>query len=488
MELARLLEDTRTIWERTAGTLDITGISYNTKDTKQGDIFVCIKGYSKDGHAFAADAAQKGAAAIVAEEDAVIEAVSVPVIRANDTRAVLSHISARFFEDPSADMDIFGVTGTNGKTSITYMIRMIMEQEQKSCGVIGTIACEYAGKRENIGNTTPESYELQRILADMKQNGVGCCAMEVSSHALALRRASDIRFLYGVFTNLTPDHLDFHETLDAYFEAKKQLFYMVKKASVINVDDDYGRRLFTELKNGGYPVYSYSLKDKNAAYYADILTMDETGSSAQLFVEGVEKGVFTTKIPGIFSVYNVVAALAVSLLAGACWESAITGVSSLSGVPGRFETVTNDRGILAIVDYAHTPDALENVLKTANSFKKGRLICVFGCGGDRDRTKRPLMGKAAGTHADYCLITSDNPRTENPAEIIQDVEEGLYDTGCNYEVIENRYEAIRKAVSMYQKNDVILVAGKGHEDYQIIGEQKIHFDDRQALKEIIAAL
>ncbi len=483
MYLNELFKNTQVVVDENNKNVDVKGICYNTKTLAEGDIFVCLKGYSVDGHTFAQAAAAKGAVAILAEHD--IQDVEVPVIVCRDTRRALSKISANFFENPSKPIETFGVTGTNGKTSITYMIRKMLESAGHSCGVIGTISYEYADKIIPAPNTTPESYELQKICSEMIRLGIMNLAMEVSSHALAQGRVADVDFDYGIFTNLTPDHLDFHNTLEEYYLAKKQLFYMTNKMGIINIDDPYGKRLFDELKKDNRQCVSYSLENKAANYYAEVIKTDAFGSVFNVVVDGTDKIEIISRIPGIFSVYNVLAACTACLVAGIESDKIAAGVLKLAGVPGRFETVLNNKNIIAIVDYAHTPDALENVLKTANSFKKGRLICVFGSGGDRDKTKRPLMGKAAGMQADYCILTSDNPRAEEPMAIIKDIELGTQETNCAYEIIENRYSAIKRAIDIYEENDVILVAGKGHEDYQIIGTEKIHFDDREALRELI---
>ncbi len=462
---------------------EITDVAYDSRKVERGNIFICVRGYNTDGHLFALDAAAKGAAVVVSEDALEIE--GVPVLRAEDGRLALSRVSANFFMDPTRDLKIIGVTGTNGKTTITYMIRSVLEAAGESCGVLGTIAYQFGGKLYESVNTTPESYELQRLFAEMRAEGVKNCVMEVSSHSLELSRARDIHFDYSIFTNLTPDHMDFHRDLDDYYNSKKKLFYLTEKTSTINIDDSYGKMLYTELKAAGKPVISYSLKTRSADYYGEIISSTDKGSELLLSVNGAEHGKIKIKTPGIFTIYNALATISICMASGMDFNKVKKGLEALKGVPGRFELVENSKDMIVIVDYAHTPDALEKVLKTALSFKRGRLICVFGCGGDRDRKKRPLMGKAAGEYSDYCIITSDNPRTEDQAGITADIEAGIYETGCIYEIIENRYEAIKKAISIYRKGDILIIAGKGHEDYQIIGTVKSHFDDRETAREII---
>lgn len=465
--------------------IDIKGIAYDSRKVENDSIFVCIPGYKTDGHDYAYGAAFKGASVIIAERDVDLKNIKALVIKVKNSRQVLSKISANFFGQPTKNFKVFGITGTNGKTTITYMIKSVLEAFGKECGLLGTIAYRFGNKEYESVNTTPESYELQKMFNEMREAQIDYCVMEVSSHSLSLSRADDIHFDYGVFTNLTPDHLDFHENFDDYYNAKKKLFYMTQKNNIINIDDEYGRRLANELRADGKSLITYSVRDKEADFYAEILEETDRYSLIEVLKNNASIGMISIKIPGVFSVYNALATIAVCITAEIPLEVVKSGIENLKGVPGRFEMVENTKNVLAIVDYAHTPDALEKVLKTAHGFKKGRLICVFGCGGDRDRTKRPLMGKVAGELSDYCIITSDNPRTEDPIQILNDAEEGIYDTGCNYELMVNRYEAIEKAVSLYKKGDIIIIAGKGHEDYQIIGTEKTHFDDREVTRAIV---
>ncbi|WP_051280286.1 UDP-N-acetylmuramoyl-L-alanyl-D-glutamate--2,6-diaminopimelate ligase [Anaerovorax odorimutans] len=384
-------------------------------------------------------------------------------------------------------LNIIGVTGTNGKTTVTYMLRSIFEKNNISCGIIGTTGHSFGNVKYEAVNTTPGAELLDQLLKEMEQGGITCCIMEVSSHGLAQDRVKNINFQYGIFTNLTQDHLDYHKTLENYFEAKKKLFNMTSKANIINIDDEYGLRIVKDLekeKNETNTI-TYSLKDKKANYYCEIAETTERGSKFNLYENGKLLGALSINMPGIFMIYNSLASIACARENNISFEVIKEGCQELKGVPGRFQLVENSSDIIAIVDYAHTPDALEKVLKTATDFKRGKIICVFGCGGDRDKKKRPIMGKVVGEYCDYAIITSDNPRTEDQQIIAAEIEEGIYHTGCNYEIIKDRYNAIKKAIEIYKKGDIIIVAGKGHETYQIIGKEKFYFDDREALQEII---
>lgn len=483
MKLENLLRGIEIPYPAGLGNLEVTGLTYNSKLVKRGYAFVCIKGFHTDGHIYAMDAAFRGASVIICEDD--IDIRTIPVLKAEDSRKVLSKMSANFYANNEVPFHLYGITGTNGKTTIAYMMKSVIEASGSRCGMIGTIGYHVGTREYEAQNTTPESCDLQAMFAEMKEEGIIHCVIEVSSHALALGKVDDIEFESAVFSNLSPDHMDFHKNAEEYFTAKKKLFSLTKGAAVINLDDEYGKRLYEELKKDGRETYGYSLKDRKADYFGEILETTEKGSSFQVTEKDRRTELLKVNTPGIFTIYNGLAATACARSAGYSFPAVQKGLENLKGVPGRFELVENRKGIIAIVDYAHTPDGLEKVLKTANDFKKGRLICIFGCGGDRDKKKRALMGIAAGTYSDYCIITSDNPRTENQECITADIEAGIYETGCNYEIIENRYEAIKKAVSIYKKGDIIIIAGKGHETYQIIGTEKFHFDDREAVKTII---
>ena len=468
--------------------LDITGIAYDSRRVKKGDIFVCIKGFASDGHKYIRNAAEAGAACALVQAGETYEEGILPLVICESTRWALGKISSTFFGNPEKALELFAVTGTNGKTTTTYMLESILEKAGKSCGVIGTISYKAGNKILDASNTTPESYEIFRMFREMVDGGNKACAMEVSSHALSMDRVANIEYGYAIFTNLTEDHLDFHKDFEDYYQAKKKLFYQTWGGSFINIDDEYGARLYQELLEDRIKVFSCSAKDPKADFYAEVLQKADTYSDIRVSRRGEVLETFRIHIPGQFSVYNALGAFAAAVTSGISPNTAAEGLESISGVPGRFELVKNDKGVVAIVDYAHTPDALIKVLDTANEFKKGRLICVFGCGGDRDRAKRPLMGQAAGERSEICIVTSDNPRTEDPTRILEDIIPGIAPTGCEYEVIEDRREAIRRAIEIYQEGDVLLVAGKGHEDYQIIGTTKHHFDDKEVIAEVLESL
>ncbi len=465
--------------------LDIKGVAYDSRRVKEGDIFVCIKGFASDGHKYIKSAAENGAACALVQAGETYEEGILPLVICESTRVALGKVSATFFGHPEKQLDLFAVTGTNGKTTTTYMLEGILEKVGKSCGVIGTISYKAGKTIRDASNTTPESYELFRMFREMVDGGNKACAMEVSSHALAMDRVANIEFGYAIFTNLTEDHLDFHNDFEDYYQAKKKLFYQTWGGSFINIDDEYGARLFRELKEDRIKVFSCSAKDPEADFYAEVLQKADTFSDIKIHRHGKELAQYRIHIPGQFSVYNSLGAFAAAVTSGIDPKIAAEGLDGITGVPGRFELVKNDKDVVAIVDYAHTPDALIKVLDTANEFKKGRLICVFGCGGDRDRAKRPMMGQAAGERSEICIVTSDNPRTEDPQAILEDIIPGIEPTGCTYEVIADRREAIYRAIEIYQPGDVILVAGKGHEDYQIIGTTKHHFDDKEVISEAL---
>ncbi len=483
MKFEHLLRGTELPYPASLDDIEVTGITYNSKLVKKGYVFVCIKGFHTDGHIYAMDAAFRGASVIVSEEDLDIR--TVPVLKVSDSRRVLSKMSANFYENREVPFHLFGITGTNGKTTIAYMLKSIIESGGSRCGLIGTIKYLVGSKEYEAQNTTPESSDLHALFAEMKEEGILHCVMEVSSHALALGKVDDIEFEGAVFTNLTSDHMDFHKDTEDYFTAKKKLFFLNRGPAVVNLDDEYGKRLYELLTKERKEVYGYSLKDKKADYFGKILETTEKGSVFSVTEHRQQTEELRLNTPGIFTIYNGLAATACARASGYSFLSIRKGLEELKGVPGRFELVENSKGVIAIVDYAHTPDGLEKVLKTANDFKKGRLICIFGCGGDRDKKKRSLMGMVAGKYSDYCIITSDNPRTESQEAITADIEAGIYESGCNYEVIENRFEAIKKAVSIYKKGDIIMIAGKGHETYQLIGTEKFYFDDREAVKKIL---
>lgn len=467
----------------TKGSLDIQidNIQYDSRKVKDNGLFVCIKGFTVDGHKFIDKAIENGAKAFLVEED--INRDDATFIKVKDTREDMAKIADNFYNHPSQRFDVIGVTGTNGKTSITTFLNEILRLDKNKVGLIGTIKIFDGDNEVESNSTTPESVDLQGYFNQMIENGCKYCAMEVSSHALALNRVAQTKYKVGVFTNLTPDHLDFHKDLEDYRKAKEKLFYMTTNANIINIDDNGGKIIYNNVKNLDTKCYSYGI-DNEADFMAKNIKIEARGVSYRLITPTYETDIFVP-VPGKFTVYNTLSVIATCYALGIDKDVVINGLKNTGGVAGRFEAISNDTGISVIVDYAHTPDALENVIKTAREFVKNRIITVFGCGGDRDTTKRPLMGEIVQKYSDICIVTSDNPRTEDPELIIKDILEGLDKNKENYKVVIDRKEAIKEAIEMAQKDDVILIAGKGHENYQIIGKVKHHFDDKEIANEYL---
>lgn len=382
---------------------------------------------------------------------------------------------------------VFGITGTNGKTTASCMLREILERESGSCGLIGTIQYCIGEKTYDPPNTTPGKEILKQLFHELKEQEISQCVMEVSSHGIAQGRVSGIRFAGVGFTNLSQDHLDYHKTMEQYYQTKKQLFLQCRGNCVINMDDTYGRRLYEELTDSGNisRVKSFSMEDTAADYYGRLEEESLLGSRIIFYDHGILAGNFEIRIPGRHFASNAMLAAAMAREAGTHFALIQQGLRDMRRVPGRMELIGSKEDTLGVVDYAHTPDGLEKLLKTLTKLKRGKLICVFGCGGFRDKGKRKIMGEIAGRYSDYCIITNDNPRGEPPENIAQAIEEGLYFTGCEYVMILDRYQAIKRAVSLADKWDIIVVAGKGHETWQLSGNEKLPFDDRKVLKELL---
>jgi len=467
-----------------AGT--VTGIAYDSRTVAAGDVFVALRGQHADGTAFADQAVARGAIAIVSEQPPAAPAPVDWTIVA-DARIALAALAAEFFEHPSRELRVVGITGTNGKTTTAYLLASIFDAAGVPCGVLGTVAYRIGAELREAARTTPEAPDVQRLLREMVGRGCGACAMEVSSHALSLRRVDDLTFAAAIFTNLTRDHLDFHGDMDAYFRAKRRLFELLPPSApgVINIDDPRGSSLVTV---GGHPV-TYAVQRR-----ADI-----TPGPLSFSVEGLSFDIRTprgtlnirSKLVGRPNVYNILAAAAAATALDLPFDAIERGIRDLEGVPGRFEVVSGTADeVTVVVDYAHTDDALRNLLETARPLTRGRLITVFGAGGDRDRTKRPLMGAVAGRLSDVIVITSDNPRSEDPQRIIDEIRRGITaDTRRDSEqrlmTVVDRRAAIAAAIEAAHAGDLVLIAGKGHEKYQVIGDQTLPFDDvavaRQAL-------
>lgn len=454
----------------------INKICYDSRKVKPGDVFVCIPGYQVDGHKFAQKAEQAGAAAIVCEHDVP---VSVTRVIVKNARRMLAYMAVHYFDHPSDRFNLIGVTGTNGKTSITYMLKSIFEKAGFKVGLIGTNQNMIGDKVLQSDHTTPESLDLQELFAKMAREKVDYVVMEVSSHSLELERVAFCNFKFAIFTNLTQDHLDFHKTMENYVRAKAKLFRMCK-VGIINEDDAYYEDL---MRHVDCSVIGYGI-EKGSDVKAKNIFMSHDGVSfdCELPIGDVK---FSSSIPGRFTVYNMLGAIAACFYAGVNVRHIKEGLAAIEGVKGRIETVPTGREFSIIIDYAHTPDGIYNIVSTVREFAHGRVVTLFGCGGDRDREKRPIMGKMAGELSDFLIITSDNPRTEDPAKIIEDIMVGVLETKCPYIIIENRKDAIRYAIEHAQKDDVILLAGKGHETYQILNSGKIHFDEREVVQEIL---
>lgn len=463
---------------------EVKGIAYDSRQVRPGYVFVAVEGFSTDGHRFINQALGAGAVAVVMQKEVSLPS-DVAYVRVADSRLALAHLSARFYGYPCQKLKIIGVTGTNGKTTTTHLLMAIYKKAGEKVGLIGTIANWIGERRLPVTHTTPESLDLQRLLAEMVAEGVTTVVMEVSSHALALNRVAGCAFNCGVFTNITQDHLDFHKDMEDYLAAKAKLFRELgaggKAAlAVINADDPRSGKIKAACR---VPVYTYGLSQQAEVRAEDIKVTPRGVSFTALTPWG--KARVNLKLTGHFNVYNALAALTASVADGVPLQLAVQALEGVEGVRGRFELVDCGQDFSVIVDYAHTPDGLENVLHTARQITSGRLICLFGCGGDRDRAKRPLMGEIAARLSDLPIITSDNPRTEDPLQIIAQIEEGVKRVRLDYLVVPDRREAIRLAIKEARAGDTVLIAGKGHEDYQIIGTTKYPFDDRE---EVIKAL
>ncbi|OEH93947.1 UDP-N-acetylmuramoyl-L-alanyl-D-glutamate--2,6-diaminopimelate ligase [Bacillus solimangrovi] len=461
----------------------ISGIEMDSRKVKDGHLFVCLKGYTVDGHDFAERAVQAGAVAIVAEKELDVK---VPTIIVSDSHRALAILSNYYYGQPTKHMRLIGVTGTNGKTTTTHMMEKIFQHYEEKTGLIGTIHIKIGEQTFPVANTTPESVVLQQSFHQMKESGVQTAIMEVSSHALEMGRVHGCDFDIAVFTNLTQDHLDYHKTVDEYRNAKGLLFSQLgntysidnPKFAVLNADDEASAKY---ARNTAAHVLTYGIDNESDITAVDI-HMTSSGTSFVL-VTPIGTIKVNMKFVGRFNVYNVLAAASAAIASHIPLKVIKEAIELMSGVPGRFELVDVGQPFSVIVDYSHTPDSLENALQAIKDISKGRIFCVCGCGGDRDRTKRPLMAQIAVNHSNLAIFTSDNPRSEDPKQILLDMEQGV--TSNNYKVIVDRREAIQYAISEASEGDVILIAGKGHETYQIIGKDTFDFDDRLVAKEAI---
>ena len=483
MELTKLIEGLDILDIQGTTNKQISRIVYDSRRAVPGALFVCVDGFKTDGHKFIQSAIDNGATTFLVQKD--VPAIDdITIIKVPDTRYALAHVSAVFFEHPSRDFTLLGITGTKGKTTITYMIKSILEQADQMVGLIGTVANIIGSEKMPAQRTTPESLDLQEVFDNMKYKGADTVVMEVSSQGLKLSRVACSDFDIGVFTNLSEDHIggDEHPDMEDYLNSKIKLFSLAKRGRV-NVDCGYSDRVF---ESSQCECMTFGISNKADISAQDIVTHADRVEffvTTPWFSSNV-----VVSVPGKFSVYNALAAIGVTGMMGIAPEHIVNGLKDIH-IPGRAEIVpTPNKPYTVMIDYAHTPDSLRNILQTVKEFVPNRLISVFGCGGDRDRTKRPQMGKISGEIADITLITSDNPRTEEPMDIIKDIEEGIKETDGQYSIIQDRTSAIRHAMKIAQKGDIIVLAGKGHETYQLFKDKTIHYDEREIVKDILESM
>ena len=488
-ELAALVPNARLL-----GTdAEITSIERDSRRVKEGALFVCISGAHVDAHSFIPSAARAGARAILTERETVDAPDGIAVLYVPNLQETLDIIVPYFYDYPARAMRVIGITGTNGKTTTSYLVRAILRHAGKRVGLIGTIQVMMEDEVFPTANTTPDVIVMQQLLSEMRARGMDAVVMEVSSHALDQGRVTGIEFDTAVFTNLTQDHLDYHKTMENYARAKARLFEYVSaqgtkvgKTAVLNADDAAREtmRAYTHC-----PIISYGMEN-DADLMAKDVHLAQDGMELTLMYDGAQLAQLHIGITGLFNVYNVLAAVGVALAENVPTADIVEALRSFTGVPGRFELVREGQPFSVIVDYAHTPDGMENVLRTARAVTAGRIIAVFGCGGDRDRTKRPIMGRMAAELADIAILTSDNPRTEDPAAILDEVETGVLPViGAKpYEKLVDRRTAIFHAVGTARAGDTVVILGKGHENYQILKDKTIHFDDRETAREAIRGL
>ena len=480
MLLKKIIEGLNIIEVKGSTDIEIDNIAYDSRKVRNGSLFVCIEGFKVDGHDYIPAAVDNGAKVLLVQKEVEVPS-HVTVVRVDNTRFALAHAADVYYTHTSGKFKLVGVTGTKGKTTTTYMIKSILEVATQKVGLIGTIVNSIGNEILPAERTTPESYDLQALFSEMVENKADSVIMEVSSHALELHRVSCSEYDIGVFTNLSQDHLDFHETFENYLNAKMKLFKMCKKG-LVNIDNKYGEKV---VKSVECELFTFGI-DKDA----DIKAIDIVKHANSVEFKAVTPwgdGDIKVNIPGRFSVYNALAAIGVCLLMGIPFDTIKQGLESVS-VPGRAEVVSTGKDFNIIIDYAHSPDSLENILTTVKGYAPGRVVCLFGCGGDRDRTKRPIMGEISGKIADFTIITSDNPRTEDPMAILRNIEEGIERTSAEYITILDRREAIKYSIVNAKPNDIIVLAGKGHETYQIFKDKTIHFDEREVVQEILENL
>ena len=477
MKLSQILKGIKTLnsFEDT----EVLDVTQDSRLVKEGSLFVCVKGAAFDGHTVAGEMLEKGAVAVVCEHDLGLDRQII----VENSRASFSPICANFYGNPAEKLKLIGLTGTNGKTTTTFLIKQILENSGKRVGLIGTVQNMICDEVYPAKYTTPDPYELQKLFAMMVEADCEYCVMEVSSQALAQGRVNGLRFTVGAFTNLTQDHLDYHKTWENYFNSKRILFEN-SDIAVTNSDDEYGLKIVDGLKFE--KLVTYAVDKNDATYVAKNVNFKPGGVEYEIVGDTI--GRCYCPIPGRFSVYNSLCAATVALSLGIDFTDVLSAISKSKGVKGRIEVVPCDRDFTIIIDYAHSPDGLENIISSLKEIATGRVVTVFGCGGDRDKTKRPKMGKIAAELSDYCVVTSDNPRSENPSAIIDDILVGMKGINTPYTVVEQRRDAIEFAIKNAKPRDIILLAGKGHETYQILPTGTIHFDEREVVADILSKL
>jgi UDP-N-acetylmuramoyl-L-alanyl-D-glutamate--2,6-diaminopimelate ligase len=479
VKLLELIAGAEVVESRGDMDVEVADLAYDNRRVGPGTLFFCVPGEKRDGHEFADAAVEAGAVALVVERELEADVAQVVVA---DSRAAMAPLAARFWGDPTRELQVVGVTGTNGKTTTAFLVREVLEAAGVRCGLLGTVKQVVGGVEEEVERTTPEAIDLQATLRRMLDGGDRACAMEVSSHALALHRCDAIHFEVALFTNLTQDHLDFHADMEDYFQAKRLLFEMSPETSIVNVDDPYGRRLAEERE-----CLTFSADGAEADFAARDLRFDAAGASFTASGPRAEVDV-RTPLPGHFNVANALGAFAAVTSLGVEPEAASAGLAEAGLVPGRFEPVDEGQEFAVVVDYAHTPDSLENALRAARRLADGRLIVVFGAGGDRDRAKRPKMGRAAAELSDLAVVTSDNPRSEDPDAIVAEILTGM-EGGAEVEIEPDRRAAIALAFRRARPGDLVVIAGKGHEQGQELeGGRKVPFDDREVAREELRRL
>lgn len=462
--------------------IEISGINHDSRKVTSGNIFVAQKGFTVDGHKYIKDAINNGAKAILIEDD--IELIAgVTIIKVDDSIDALGYLSRRYFDKANKLLKIIAITGTNGKTSTSYFLKSVIEKHNSKTALLGTTGVIMGDIHLKLDNTTPDALVIQENLNHMVENNMEYCIMEVSSHALALKRVDYIDFYRAIFTNLSPEHLDYHKTMELYFNSKEKLFYNTKAPHIINIDDEYGVRLWNTFSDK-ISIVTYGIKEKANVYATNIEYF--IGATNFILHTPLDKIKIHLNTSGEFNIYNALAAAACAYSLSINIHDIKLGLESVHNIMGRFEIIPTNSDYTVIIDFAHTSDGLEKVLKTIKPLSTGRIIVVFGAGGNRDRSKRPEMGEIVGMHSDIAILTSDNPRLEEPYKIIKDIEIGIKKTNTEYIIIVNRKKAIEYALKIARAKDIILLAGKGHETYTIIGDKIYDLDERQLIKDMIS--